>query len=195
MVDVACEAPDLELVFVEWVNAVICETSACKMLFSRFSVAIESAPGQPRRRLLVGPDMTKALRQCRIKTPGPYDRLLCYARLNIAGAQFERLSEVRREHLGRQGHVPAGARTQRPAPANISAAMARAASLTASERGWRIASQFIAKPVQSEGSAEGGTPNNAANHGSRGSRARAPVRPLPVGQGHERSGRSRPTSQ
>lgn len=42
-VDVACEAPDLELLFVAWLNALIYEMSVRKMLFSRFSVAIEGA--------------------------------------------------------------------------------------------------------------------------------------------------------
>ena len=40
-VEVACEAPDLELLFVEWLNAVIYEMAVRKMLFSRFKVAIE----------------------------------------------------------------------------------------------------------------------------------------------------------
>jgi tRNA nucleotidyltransferase (CCA-adding enzyme) len=41
MVVVACEAPDLELLFVEWLNAFIYEISVRNMLFSRFSIAIE----------------------------------------------------------------------------------------------------------------------------------------------------------
>jgi SHS2 domain-containing protein len=39
-VEVACEAPDLELLFVEWLNAVIYEMVVRKMLFGRFAVAI-----------------------------------------------------------------------------------------------------------------------------------------------------------
>ena len=42
-VDVACEAPDLELLFVEWLNAIIYEMAVRKMLFARFSVAIRGA--------------------------------------------------------------------------------------------------------------------------------------------------------
>jgi tRNA nucleotidyltransferase (CCA-adding enzyme) len=42
-VAVACEAPDLELLFVEWLNAVIYEMAVRQMLFSRFSVAINGA--------------------------------------------------------------------------------------------------------------------------------------------------------
>ncbi len=39
-VKVRCEAPDLELLFVEWLNAVIYEMAVRRMLFSRFSVRI-----------------------------------------------------------------------------------------------------------------------------------------------------------
>ena len=37
---VTCEAPDLELLFVEWLNAIIYEMAVRKMLFSRFAVRI-----------------------------------------------------------------------------------------------------------------------------------------------------------
>lgn len=40
-VPVHCEAPDLELLFVEWLNAIIYEMAVRRMLFSRFSVQIE----------------------------------------------------------------------------------------------------------------------------------------------------------
>ena len=40
-VEVKCEAPDLELLFVEWLNAVIYEMAVRKMLFSRFAVMID----------------------------------------------------------------------------------------------------------------------------------------------------------
>jgi SHS2 domain-containing protein len=40
-VEVACEAPDLELLFVEWLNAVIYEMAERQMLFGRFSVRID----------------------------------------------------------------------------------------------------------------------------------------------------------
>ena len=40
-VDVACEAPDLELLFVEWLNAIIYEMAVRGMLFGRFAVRIE----------------------------------------------------------------------------------------------------------------------------------------------------------
>lgn len=39
-VEVACEAPDLELLFVEWLNAVIYEMAVRTMLFGRFAVRI-----------------------------------------------------------------------------------------------------------------------------------------------------------
>ncbi len=37
----SCEAPDLELLFVEWLNAIIYEMAVRNMLFSRFSVRID----------------------------------------------------------------------------------------------------------------------------------------------------------
>lgn len=40
-VEVSCEAPDLELLFVEWLNAIIYEMAVRKMLFSRFAVRID----------------------------------------------------------------------------------------------------------------------------------------------------------
>jgi SHS2 domain-containing protein len=40
-VEVSCEAPDIELLFVEWLNAVIYEMAVRGMLFSRFAVRIE----------------------------------------------------------------------------------------------------------------------------------------------------------
>jgi SHS2 domain-containing protein len=39
-VKVHCEAPDLELLFVEWLNAIIYEMAVRNMLFSRFAVRI-----------------------------------------------------------------------------------------------------------------------------------------------------------
>jgi len=42
-VEVSCEAPDLELLFVEWLNAIIYEMAVRNMLFSRFSVRIDGA--------------------------------------------------------------------------------------------------------------------------------------------------------
>ncbi len=42
-VAVICEAPDLELLFVEWLNAIIYEMAVRNMLFGRFAVRIEGA--------------------------------------------------------------------------------------------------------------------------------------------------------
>ena len=39
-IEVFCDAPDLELLFVEWLNAIIYEMAVRKMLFSKFSVRI-----------------------------------------------------------------------------------------------------------------------------------------------------------
>lgn len=41
-VKVVCEAPDLELLFVEWLNSVVYEMAVRKMLFGRFSVQIDA---------------------------------------------------------------------------------------------------------------------------------------------------------
>lgn len=40
-VRVSCDAPDLELLFVEWLNAIIYEMAVGHMLFGRFEVKIE----------------------------------------------------------------------------------------------------------------------------------------------------------
>jgi SHS2 domain-containing protein len=39
---IACEAPDDELLFVDWLNSLIYEMSTRKMLFSRFSVRLQA---------------------------------------------------------------------------------------------------------------------------------------------------------
>jgi SHS2 domain-containing protein len=36
-----CEAPDLELLLVDWLSRLVCEMSARRMLFSRFEIRIE----------------------------------------------------------------------------------------------------------------------------------------------------------
>ena len=40
-VEVRCEAPDIELLFVEWLNTIIYEMAVRQMLFGRFAVSIE----------------------------------------------------------------------------------------------------------------------------------------------------------
>jgi SHS2 domain-containing protein len=40
-IEVSCEAPDLELLFVEWLNAIIYEMAVRHMLFGRFEVKIK----------------------------------------------------------------------------------------------------------------------------------------------------------
>jgi SHS2 domain-containing protein len=42
-VEVSCEAPDLELLFVDWLNTIIYEMAVRKMLFARSAVAIEGS--------------------------------------------------------------------------------------------------------------------------------------------------------
>ncbi len=57
-VELACEAPDDELLLAEWLNALVCEMSTRKMLFSRFAVRLDGTrlsgeawgePADPRR--------------------------------------------------------------------------------------------------------------------------------------------------
>ncbi len=40
-ISIKCEAPDNELLFVDWLNAIIYEMATRKMLFSRFEVIID----------------------------------------------------------------------------------------------------------------------------------------------------------
>lgn len=40
-VEIRCEAPDIELLFVDWLNALIYEMATRKMLFSRFEVKLD----------------------------------------------------------------------------------------------------------------------------------------------------------
>lgn len=40
-VEVECDAPELELLFVEWLNAIIYEMAVRRMLFGRFAVRID----------------------------------------------------------------------------------------------------------------------------------------------------------
>lgn len=40
-VEIACEAPDLELLFADWLNALVFEMATRRMLFGRFEVAVE----------------------------------------------------------------------------------------------------------------------------------------------------------
>jgi len=40
-VEVRCDAPDLELLFVDWLNAIIYEMAVRRMLFARFEVRLE----------------------------------------------------------------------------------------------------------------------------------------------------------
>jgi tRNA nucleotidyltransferase (CCA-adding enzyme) len=42
-VNVECEAPDIELLFVEWLNAVIYEMAVRTMLFGRYTVRLEDS--------------------------------------------------------------------------------------------------------------------------------------------------------
>ena len=42
-VEVNCEAPDIELLFVEWLNVVIYEMAVRSMLFGRFAVRVDDS--------------------------------------------------------------------------------------------------------------------------------------------------------
>ena len=43
-VEITCEAPDLELFLVDWLNTLVYEMATRRMLFSRFAVRIEDRP-------------------------------------------------------------------------------------------------------------------------------------------------------
>ena len=47
-IELECRAPDLELLFADWLNALIFEMSVRKMLFSRFEVRIDGTQLQAR---------------------------------------------------------------------------------------------------------------------------------------------------
>ena len=49
LVEVRCEAPDLELLFVEWLNAIIYEMAVRRMLFGRFDVTDRGHEARRRR--------------------------------------------------------------------------------------------------------------------------------------------------
>jgi len=42
-IEIECEAPDLELLFVDWLNALIYEMAIRNMLFSRFEMELEAS--------------------------------------------------------------------------------------------------------------------------------------------------------
>ena len=42
-IELECEDPDMELLFADWINALIFEISVRKMLFSRFEVSLDGA--------------------------------------------------------------------------------------------------------------------------------------------------------
>jgi len=46
-VEVACEAPDPELLLVEWLNALVFEMATRRMLFARFAVRVTPGSGGP----------------------------------------------------------------------------------------------------------------------------------------------------
>lgn len=48
-VDIACQAPDAELLFAEWLNAIVYEMAVRRMLFGRFEVRIDEARGEGMR--------------------------------------------------------------------------------------------------------------------------------------------------
>ena len=43
VIELSCEAPDRELLLVDWLNALVYEMATCGMLFSRFEVCLEGA--------------------------------------------------------------------------------------------------------------------------------------------------------
>jgi len=75
-VAVTCEAPDIELLFAEWLNAVIYEMATREMLFSRYSVSIKGLR-------LEGKLWGEAVDQARHK-PGCEPKGATYTELHVA---------------------------------------------------------------------------------------------------------------
>jgi len=50
-VDITCEAPDAELLFAEWLNALVYEMAVRRLLFGRFEVRVDASGGDGELRL------------------------------------------------------------------------------------------------------------------------------------------------
>jgi SHS2 domain-containing protein len=66
-VEVHCEAPDLELLLVSWLNAVIYEMAVRRMLFSEFRVSID---GRSLTGVLSGENIDPARHECAVEAKG-----------------------------------------------------------------------------------------------------------------------------
>lgn len=75
-IHIACEAPDLELLLADWLNALIYEISTRKMLFSRFDVEITNHQLQA---VAYGDNMDIAKDQPAVEVKGATYTELCVA--------------------------------------------------------------------------------------------------------------------
>jgi tRNA nucleotidyltransferase (CCA-adding enzyme) len=69
-VAIACDAPDLELLLVEWLNAVIYEMAVRRVLFGRFSVEIDLAPAPRLRATIEGEPIDRARHDLAVEPKG-----------------------------------------------------------------------------------------------------------------------------
>jgi len=76
-VRIQCDAPDVELLFVAWLNAVIYEMAVRKMLFRRFQVEIS---GCTLKGTLVGEKMDPERHQVAVEAKGATVTSLCVER-------------------------------------------------------------------------------------------------------------------
>lgn len=61
-VAIECTAPDLELLLLDWLNALVFEMATRRMLFARFELAIAPADGGPRLRATAWGDPVEVAR-------------------------------------------------------------------------------------------------------------------------------------
>jgi len=94
-VAVDCEAPDVELLLVDWLNALVYEMATRRMLFSRFDVSIEPDPGKAGL-----PEDGRPLRLRATAWGEPLDVARHQPAAEVKGASFCELA-VRRQANGR----------------------------------------------------------------------------------------------
>lgn len=77
LVDISCDAPDDELLFVAWLNALVYEMATRNMLFSRFEVRIE---GQQLQARVWGEEVDIERHQPAVEVKGATYTALCVRR-------------------------------------------------------------------------------------------------------------------
>jgi tRNA nucleotidyltransferase (CCA-adding enzyme) len=78
-ISIDCEGKDLELLLVEWLNALICQMAERRMLFSRFEVRLQDAH---LRAQAWGEPVDRERHQPAVEPKGATCTTLCVARVN-----------------------------------------------------------------------------------------------------------------